>query len=202
MLINNAGVSYNCRFEDSTLQENETCILLNNLALVKITHLLLPELRKRDEAYILNVASLAAFFPMPFVSVYAPSKAFVLNFSLALREEMRDTPVRVSVLCPNGLHTNQESREHIAAHGLISKLTCMDADPVAAYGLRKMLAGQAIIIPGSLNKVIHVLGKHAPLQAIFAVVSSYWGKTARRRRRRKTPARELRPAQKPRGNTW
>ena len=54
-------------------------ILLNNLATVKLTHLLLPELRKRERAYVLNVASLAAFFPMPFMPVYAPTKAFVLG---------------------------------------------------------------------------------------------------------------------------
>ena len=92
-LINNAGVSYNSRFEDSTLAENEAVILLNNLATVKLTHLLLPELRKRERAYVLNVASLAAFFPMPFMPVYAPSKAFLLGVSLALRQEMSETPV-------------------------------------------------------------------------------------------------------------
>jgi len=98
VLINNAGVGYNRRFEDSTLRENESCILLNNLALVKITRLLLPELKRHPRAFVLNVASLAAFFPIPFMPVYAPSKAFIVNFSLALREEMRDTPVSVSAM--------------------------------------------------------------------------------------------------------
>ncbi|MBN1137219.1 MAG: SDR family NAD(P)-dependent oxidoreductase, partial [Anaerolineae bacterium] len=162
MLINNAGVSYNSRFEDSTLQENESIILLNNLALVKITHLLLPELRKRDKAWILNVASMAAFFPMPFVPVYAPSKAFILYFSLALRQEMLHSPVHVSVLCPNGIRTNSATRRRIAAHGLISRLTCMDAEPVAAYALRQVLARRAIIVPGFLNQVIRTVGQYAP----------------------------------------
>jgi short-subunit dehydrogenase len=63
VLINNAGVGYNSRFEDSTLRDNEACILLNNLALVKITYLMLPELKRRPRAYILNVASMAARCP-------------------------------------------------------------------------------------------------------------------------------------------
>ncbi len=91
ILINNAGVGYNSRFEDSRLGENESCVLLNNLALIKITHLLLPELKRRPEAFVLNVSSLAAFFPMPYMPVYGPSKTFILNFSIALREEMRRT---------------------------------------------------------------------------------------------------------------
>ena len=85
VLINNAGTGYNSRFEDSTMRENESCILLNNLVLVKITRLLLPELKRHPQAFALNVASLAAFFPMPFMPVYGPSKTFILNFSLALR---------------------------------------------------------------------------------------------------------------------
>lgn len=194
MLINNAGVSYNSRFEDSTLQENESIILLNNLALVKITYLLLPELRKRDEAQILNVSSMAAFFPMPFVPVYAPSKAFILNFSLALRQEMLDSPVHVSVLCPNGIRTNPATMKRIAAHGLISRLTCMDPEPVAVYALRQTLARRAIIVPGFLNQVIRMVGQYAPRRTILAVVSAMWGKTAARGRLERTTSQELSPA--------
>ena len=193
MLINNAGVSYNSRFEDSTLKENEACILLNNLALVKITHLLLPELKQRDEAFVLNVSSLAAFFPMPFVPVYAPSKAFILNFSLALRQEMLGSPVHVSVLCPNGIRTNLATRKRIEAHGLISRLTCMDADPVAAYALRQVLSKRAIIVPGPLNKVIRAVGQYAPRRIILGVVSALWGKTAAPGRLERTPSQELSP---------
>ena len=179
VLINNAGVGYNSRFEDSTLGENETCILLNNLALVKLTRLMLPQLRRQPRAFILNVASMAAFFPMPFMPVYAPSKAFVLNFSLALREEMRDTPVSVSVLCPNGIRTNQACREKIEAHGLAARITCMDADQVAACAVQRALAGKSVIVPGLVNQSIVALARFVPRSTVCAVVSRFWGKTAR-----------------------
>lgn len=178
-LINNAGLGYNARFEDSTLQENESCILLNNLALVKITHQMLPILKGNPRGFILNVASLAAFFPMPFMPVYAPSKAFIVNFSLALREEMRGAQVNVSVLCPNGIRTNQRSRAQIEAGGLAARLTCMDADQVAAYGLQKMLEGQPVIIPGWINQIIAAAGKYTPRPIIHKVVDAFWGRTAR-----------------------
>jgi short-subunit dehydrogenase len=179
VLINNAGMGYNSRFEDSTMRENESCILLNNLVLVKITRLLLPELKRHPQAFVLNVASLAAFFPMPFMPVYGPSKTFILNFSLALREEMKDTQVHVSVLCPNGIRTNEESRRKIEAHGMIGRLVSFDADNVAAYAMRKMSAGKAVIVPGLINQIIAGVGKHVPRTILCPVVSAVYGKTAR-----------------------
>jgi len=179
MLVNNAGVGYNSRFEDSTLGENESCILLNNLALVKITRLLLPDLKRRPRAYVLNVASLAAFFPMPFMPVYGPSKTFILNFSLSLREEMAGTPVSVSVLCPNGIRTNGEAREKIEAHGWIGNMVSMDADQVVARALRGLHARRAVIIPGAINQTLAWLGRHTPRWLVCPVVSAFYGKTAR-----------------------
>jgi hypothetical protein len=181
VLINNAGVGYNSRFEDSTLGENESCILLNNLALVKITRLLLPDLKRHPEAFVLNVASLAAFFPMPFMPVYGPSKTFILNFSLALREEMSDTPVSVSVLCPNGIRTNGECRQKIEAHGLIGKMVSLDPDQVAECAMKGLFAERAVIVPGFINQVIALVGKYTPRSIVCPVVSTFYGKTARQR---------------------
>ncbi len=179
LLINNAGVGYNSRFEDSTVGENESCILLNNLVLVRLTRLLLPDLKRRPQAFILNVASLAAFFPMPYMPVYASSKTFVLNFSLALREEMRGTSVAVSVLCPNGIRTNGECRQKIEAHGLIGELVSMSPERVAACALKGLFAGRPVIVPGFVNQLIAALGRHAPRWLIYAIVSAFYGKTAR-----------------------
>jgi len=179
VLINNAGVGYNSRFEDSTLRENESCILLNNLALVKITRLMLPQLKHHPRAFILNVASLAAFFPIPFMPVYAPSKAFIVNFSLALREEMRHTPVSVSVLCPNGIRTNGECRTKIASHGFIGELVSMNPDQVAAEAMRGLWAGRPTIVPGFINRVILAVGRHAPSSLVCPITSAFYSKTAR-----------------------
>lgn len=179
VLINNAGVGYNCRFEDSGLRENESCILLNNLALVQITHLMLPELKRRQRAFILNVSSMAAFFPMPYMPVYGPSKAFILGFSLALRAEMRGTPVRVSALCPNGIRTSPECRHKIDAHGLIGRLVSLDPQTVARCAIQELLAGRPVIVLGWVNRALAALGQHVPPSLACAVVSAFYGKTAR-----------------------
>ena len=177
-LVNNAGVGYNRRFEDSSLRENEVCILLNNLALVKITRLLLPILKSQPRAHILNVASMAALFPMPYMPVYGPSKAFILSFSLGLREEMRNSGVSVSVLVPNGIRTNAAVSAQIASYGWAARATCQNPDEIARYAVARMLAGAATIVPGKLNQMIGKIGPYVPRALIFAVVSSFWGKTA------------------------
>jgi uncharacterized protein len=180
VLINNAGVGYNSRFEDSTLEENEACILLNALATVKITRLLLPALARRPRAFVLNVSSLSAYFPMPYMPVYAPTKTFVLNFGLALRSEMRGTSVGVSVLCPNGIRTNAEACRKIEAGGLAARLTCLDPEDVARYAFARMLAGRPVIVPGWLNRFAMWAGRFTPRPIVDAVVGAFWGKTARR----------------------
>lgn len=202
MLINNAGIGYNRRFDESSLHENEATIALNVLALVKLTHLLLPLLAaegaaqiampaswgrtlpgsgRRNSAraaYILNVGSLAAFFPMPFMPVYSPTKSFVLNFSLALREELAERGVSVSVLCPNGIRTNRGCREQIERQGVAGRLTCRYPDEVARAALSRLLRGKAVIVPGFLNKLIRGLAGLAPRALVTWIVSRHWG-TAR-----------------------
>jgi hypothetical protein len=119
---------------------------------------------------------------MPFMPVYGPSKTFILNFSLALREEMKDTPVRVSVLCPNGIRTNGECRQKIASHGLIGELVSKDPEQVAACALEGLFAEKAVIVPGFINQVIATVGKHTPRFVVCPVVSTFYGKTATERR--------------------
>jgi short-subunit dehydrogenase len=125
MLINNAGIGAHGPFSESALDHNRAMINLNITALVYLTQLFLPELKRQQRAYILNVASLAAFYAMPCKPVYAPTKAFVLNFSLALRAEMDGTAVKVSTLCPGGIMTNEECRKLTAAQEMSNR------DPVA-----------------------------------------------------------------------
>ncbi len=177
LLVNNAGTGYNSRFRDSTLRENDATIELNVLALVRLTYLLLPKIVEY-RGRILNVASLAAYFPMPFMPVYSPSKSFVVNFSLALREELKGNGVAVSVLCPNGIRTNQSCRTRIDAQGFAGKLTCLYPDEVGRYAVRQLLRGRAVIVPGWINRILQAVGRLVPRSLVFRVVSRHWGTEA------------------------
>ena len=161
-LINNAGASNHGRFEETAIESNELVMDLNMAALVRTTHLLIPALKNNQPSYILNVASLAAIGPMPYMPIYAASKAFVLSFTLALREELHRSGIRVSVLCPGGMPTNRDSAMRIGANGLRGRLSSVRPERVARIALTRTLRGRACIIPGALNKIVAVASNFTP----------------------------------------
>ena len=99
-LINNAGIGHQGRFEETGLDFYENMLQLNVVAVVKLSQLFVPVLKKLPKAHIVNVSSLAGFFPVPYKSVYGATKSFIVSFSQALREELKDTSVKVTCLCP------------------------------------------------------------------------------------------------------
>ena len=101
MLINNAGVGGTRRFVEASTQYLESILDLNTKGTALLTHALLPNLLQQPQAYILNIGSMAAHTPTGFKTVYPASKAFIHHFSLGLREELKDTPVSVSVNRPH-----------------------------------------------------------------------------------------------------
>ncbi len=179
VLVNNAGIGCHGLFVDSQPERNQAMINLNITTLVHLTQVFLPELRAHDPSYILNVASLAAFYPMPFKPVYAPTKAFVLNFSLALRAELTGTSVRVSALCPGGIMTNEECRRLIAAQGFFGRISCHYPEEVARYAIRHMFQNKSIIIPGLVNKLARFLGGIIPLSVVQLFIRSRFGSCER-----------------------
>jgi short-subunit dehydrogenase len=110
-------------------------------------------LKQHDKAYILNTGSFSAFQPLAYKSVYAASKSFVNLFSLALNEELRDTPVSVTVVNPNGVRTNAGTFDRINTHGkLVQKTLILDAEKIARISVDGMLKGKKTIVPGFWNR--------------------------------------------------
>ncbi|NCB09751.1 MAG: SDR family NAD(P)-dependent oxidoreductase, partial [Bacteroidia bacterium] len=108
ILINNAGIGGTKKFLEASPDYIDQIVLLNMRVLVLLTRLLLPVLKQQEEAYILNIASMASFGPMPYKTVYPASKAFVYSFSRGLGAELKGTGVHVSVAHPGGMRTNPE----------------------------------------------------------------------------------------------
>ncbi len=174
-LINNAGVGFTSRFSQSSASQNEATVQLNVAALVRLTHELLPSLMDRPRAWILNVASLGAFFPMPSMPVYSSTKAFVLTFTRLLRAELRGSGVQVSALCPNGIRTNRATRDLIERQGFAGRLTCRFPDEVARAGLRGLFRGTSVIVPGLANRVLAGASPFVPPELYMRVISRRWG---------------------------
>jgi uncharacterized protein len=175
VLINNAGVGFTSRFEEASPAQNEVTVELNVGALVRLTQRLLPRLRERRRAWILNVASMGAYYPMPSMPVYSSTKSFVLTFSTLLREELRGSNVSLSVLCPNGIRTNRACRQLIAKQGWAGRVTCQYPDEVARAGLAGMYRNRAVIVPGPLNKVLRHVSRWIPSGVYMRLINRRWG---------------------------
>ncbi len=173
-LINVAGTDYEGSFYERTREQIRNIIRLNIEGTLEVTHALLDIRDPYTTFRIINVASLAAFYPLPVKATYAASKGFLLDFSMALREEVRELGVTVTALCPAGLPTNAECIRAIEAQGWMGQVTTQNIGSVAAATLDAALKGKAIYIPGRLNRLIQLLGSLAPTWLITSLISSRW----------------------------
>ena len=170
-LVNNAGLGGTATFEETEISLIDTMLLVNVRALTLLTRYFIPELKKRENAFIMNVSSIAAFKPMPFKTVYPASKAFVYSFSVGLGEELKETGIQVSVIHPGPMDTSDTSMSRINQHGFMGKGAQMSVDEVAEIAISSMLAGKKVIVPGIYNKIIIRLLKYIP--RIFALPMIY-----------------------------
>lgn len=151
MLINNAGVGGTHGFEDASVEYIENIIDLNVRCTALLTHQMLPNLKRQPKSYILNVGSMAAHTPTGFKTVYPASKSFVLFFSLGLREELKGTPVSVSVASPGAMATNAEVTERILKQGFLGKFTLKSTEAIARKCVRQTLRRKRHIIINPLS---------------------------------------------------
>ena len=170
VLVNNAGVGDYGLFIDSDWQRQHTMIQLNITALTKLTHLFLPMLSKQERAYIMNVASTAAFQPGPLMSVYYASKHYVLAFSEALANELNGTGVTVTTLCPGPTHSEFVEKANMQKSKLFDRFPVPDSREVAEYGYKSMLKGKRVAVHGLPNKISSTIVGLFPRNMVTAVV--------------------------------
>ena len=161
-LINNAGVAGSTSFEFSEPSYSDIRILVNVRALVLLTKYFIPMLKEQQKSYILNIGSLSAYYAIPYKAVYSSTKAFVLHFSMAIRQELRNSGISVCVVCPNGVHTNDGTFSRIKAHGLMGRLTQISADELARVTIKEVYSGKAVIIPKLINRFLLLLARFIP----------------------------------------
>jgi len=161
-LINNAGIGYQGKFKDNQLEYYDALVKINITSMVKLTRLFLPEMMTYPSSHILNVGSMASFFPIPNKAAYAASKSFIYSFSQALREELKDSSVNVSILCPGGVITNDRIREKVTQMSGLKRKSLQMPDEVAQVAIKKLMRGKFVIIPGFMNKVMYVISRLIP----------------------------------------
>ncbi|CAM4063909.1 SDR family oxidoreductase [Pseudomonas wadenswilerensis] len=147
LLVNCAGIRSYGHFLAQEWSDEQDLIEVNILALTRLCHALGNAMAVQGGGQILNVASLAAFAPGPWMSSYAASKAYVLHFSEGLREELKRTGIKVSVLCPGPVRSPLRRIPRLE-----KGQRCLSPEEVALYTVRALDKNRALIIPGRRNR--------------------------------------------------
>jgi short-subunit dehydrogenase len=166
LLVNNAGFATQGRFETIDPDLDHRQAMLNVVAVVDLTHALLPDMISRGAGTVINVASVGGFQPAPYLAVYGASKAFVLSFSQALSAELRRRGVRVLALCPGPVETAFFTvlGSHRAAIG--------QTLPVAAVvqaALDSATTRHTVVIPGRRNQLQTVFTRVLPRRVVLTL---------------------------------
>lgn len=163
MLCNVAGLGGSHDFLSLSNEELKEMILLNISSPVSLSELFIPMLEKNSPSYILNVASMAGFAPIPKKNLYASTKSALLFFSYSLYFQLKEKKIHVSCLCPGPVYTKPEiKKETVRNLGKLGDAMAMTPEDVGEIAVRQCLKGKMLIIPGKLAKIMSVFVRLLP----------------------------------------
>lgn len=164
VLVNCAGVLSHGAFIKVPSTSNQAMIDLNISGLTAMLNAFLPSMVERGAGRVLNVASIAAFQPIPSLATYAATKAYVLSLTESLSEELKGTGVTVSALCPGVTATSMVSQATVGSPqlGKIPAVLIADAMDVARLGFKACMKGQVICVPGVANQASVLASRGTP----------------------------------------
>ena len=171
LLVNCAGLGSVGEFAQLPVAREIEQVDLNARALLRLTHAALGPMIARGRGAIINVASMAGYQPVPYNATYAATKAFVLNLSEALHEEVRPHGVTVTCLCPGPVRTEFQHvagirSEKMRGRALLRYMAGTTADVVVKAALEAMDARKAVAVPGAVNWAIAEAAQALPRSVV------------------------------------
>lgn len=157
ILVNNAGAGANGLFHEIDYKKDIEMINLNIASLTILTKLFTQKMVERKKGRILNVASTGSYQPGPYIAVYYATKAYVLSFSEAITNELKDYGISVTTLCPGATKTEFSKRA-----GKADLKIAMDAKTVAMAAYDGLMRNKRLVIPGWKNKLAVAVSKLFP----------------------------------------
>lgn len=177
-LVNVAGFPVYGRFDDTPIEKELEMMQVNMIALTYLTKLFAKPMIERGDGAILNVASLAAYAPMPRLAVYAATKAYVLSFSEAIAHELTDEGIQVTTLCPASVDTELFEKSEVGDTNLAEEDSLNDPTSVAEAGWNGLKAGDRIIRPSMQAKLMPQLFRILPQTKITEKAADATKKTS------------------------
>jgi short-subunit dehydrogenase len=166
ILINNAGFGSIGKLLKSDSATYESMLQVNITSLTQLSHLFLSDLVAKGKGGIINVASVAAFQPVPYMNVYSATKAYVKSFSLALHEEYKDKGIVVTAVCPGYTQTNFQNAAKMSPDAVGIKMLPED---VVRQSLIAHKNGEKLVINGFINKIMAHSNRFLPSAITLAV---------------------------------
>ena len=179
ILVNNAGINNQGHFEKMPSSDQQAIIRLNVAATTEMMSYFIPPMVERGHGRVLNIASTSAFLPIPFMATYAASKAYLLSLTESVSEELRDSGVTVSALCPGVTATpmmeemSSKNPQFVKAIGS----TVLDVNDVADAGYNTCIRGKVVTVPGRVN-LMTTLSSRAMPKWMTRRVSGLMGRSA------------------------
>jgi short-subunit dehydrogenase len=174
ILINNAGIGTEAKFLDDSTDDQLAQIEVNVVALTALTHAVLPAMVEKSSGAILNVASTAAFQPIPRQAVYAATKAYVLSLSQGLYQELKGSGVSITVLCPGPTRTEFFGERQESIESDSPDWAWQSAEDCAREGIVAMFRQKRVYIPKAVNRVGAYSAKLSPTAMTLEILDRFW----------------------------
>ena len=170
-LINNAGFGEYGNFMENDWKKLNSMMQLNMVSLVHLTSLYSKNMVSSKFGKIMNVASTAAFMPLPYFAVYAATKAFVLNYSQAIASELKEHGITVTALCPGLTGTGFIDAANMGNTKFLDKAKSGMATPeeVAEYGYEAMMKGKTVAVHGMVNSIMAQSSRFLPRDLVTKI---------------------------------
>jgi len=170
-LVNNAGFGTVGRFYELPLERELEELRLNVGVLMELTRRFMPEMVQRGRGVVMNIASLAAFAPGPYMATYCATKAFVMSFSESIANEVKDTGVHVLCVCPGFTRTEFQDKAHVDTNQ-IPGFVWMSAEEVADQAVRAVGHGP-VLVNGRMNSLTTIVTRFVPRGFLTRMVGGF-----------------------------
>ena len=179
ILVNNAGFGAAETVFDLDRERLMAMVRLNCEALLDLQARYLPAMITRGRGAVINIASTAAFQPIPGTSTYAATKAFVLSLSEAVHEELKGTGVTLTAVCPGPVRTEFTQVAGIEqAEEQLPGVFWMSSEAVAKAAVDATESGKRAIVPGLINRATALTGQHSPRMLMLPLAKRLWRRQA------------------------